>query len=283
MKIVCKIYVLGTVVLIIMFSVISVATASEKLLNRWTFYFGALSANSIDTTVSAIPKNVAIPIGSIINLNRDLNVSNRDQSFRIGAGYRFTDRHQINFSYYKMAVSGEKIIQNDFSWNGQDYKAGMKIGSSFETTTTKLGYLYNFHNDNKVELSVGGGLHISNFAVGMSLLGEVQGSPVPVDFNEVSELNATAPFPFISAMIKYNITKRWLFSWEYDVLRMSYSGIEGVMIDSLISIEHNTFKHVGFGLGFDQFRIDISGQDSDINYEYSNDYDVLIFYVKGQF
>ena len=104
---------------------------------------------------------------------------------------------------------------------------------------------------------------------------------MPADFQRSAVLDATAPVPYLSFLVGYDIGKRWSFRWKYDALRLSFQDISGVMTDSLLSVEHHTFKHVGFGFGWNAFRIDIDGTDGDTDYKFKNEFEGILLYVKG--
>jgi len=257
-----------------------VDVAAEDRPDRLGISLGPFRVDSIDVTAAAVPTGRVIPAGAVINLNRNLGVEDSDDSFRLDGYYRFAKRHRIDWSYYRIKVAGERTIQEGFEWDGQQYEAGMRIASFWETTTVKLGYLFSFHHDNKVELGIGGGLHITDLTIGLDILAFATGQD-PTQFQRSAALNATAPVPYLDFMIDYYIGKRWSFNWKYDALRLSYEDISGVMIDSLVSIEHRTFKHVGFGFGWNAFRINIDGTSGDTDYVFKNEFDGVLLYVKG--
>ncbi len=268
-------------VLILLSALASIATANEKLPDRWGLSLGAFKIDSINTVANFAPKDLAIPLGLNIDLNRNLDVNDSDNSFRFDSYYRFTDRHKITLSYLQMKVAGEKTLTEQFDWNGQTYFAGARIGSYFENKTVKLGYLFSFHNTDKIELAVGGGLHISTFGIGLDLIAQAQGETTPSNFETSAKMNITTPLPYITVLIEYQISPRWSFKWNYDALNLSFNNISGTMFDSFSSVEHRTFKNVGFGFGLNTFRVNIEGENSSINYRINSSYDAIIFYVKG--
>lgn len=275
-----RLYAVTIVMASMLFAAPTISVAAEELPDRLGISLGAFRVDSIDVTAAAVPANTTIPAGAIINLNRTLNVEDSDNSFRLDGYYRFGKRHRIDWSYYQIKVAGERTTTESFEWDGQQYDAGMTIGSFWETKTTKLGYLYSFHHDNKVELGVGGGLHVTDLAIGLDILAFAQGQD-PTEFQRSAVLDATAPVPYLAFMVDYNIGWRWSFNWKYNALRLSFQDISGIMTDSLVSIEHHTFKNFGFGFGWNAFRIDIDGTDGDTDYKFNNEYDGILLYVKG--
>ncbi|MFV1983081.1 MAG: DUF481 domain-containing protein [Thiohalomonadales bacterium] len=268
-------------VIILLSSLVSITTANEKLPDRWGVSLGAFKVDSINTTANVAPKNLAVPLGLNIDLNRNLDVNDSDNSFRFDSYYRFTDRHKITLSYLQMKVTGEKTLNEQFDWDGQTYYAGARIGSYFENKTVKVGYLFSYHHTDKVELAIGGGLHISTFGIGLDLIAQAQGQTMPANFETSANLDITTPLPYLSVLIEYQISPRWSFKWKYDALNLSFNNISGTMFDSFSSVEHRTFKNVGFGLGLNTFRINIEGDNSSAYYRINSSYDGLILFVKG--
>ncbi|MFV2056632.1 MAG: hypothetical protein ACC707_09200 [Thiohalomonadales bacterium] len=261
----------------------SLATAAEKLPDRWSISLSAVKIDGSNTSAGFANTDSIIPIGIAVDLNRNLGIKDNDNSFRIDGYYRFTDRHQIVFSNYKIKLDGTKTLTEGFTWNDQPYEIGAQVSSFFNNTTTKLGYLFSFHHDNKVELAIGGGLHITEFNIGLNLLATADGGTAPSEFNSNGELKATAPVPFMSFLVHYDISQRWSFNWKYDSLRLSFNNVDGTMIDSMASVEHRTYEHVAFGFGVNSFRINIDGEDSTSRFVVKSAFDGILIYARAAF
>ncbi|HEX6881780.1 MAG TPA: hypothetical protein VF530_00285, partial [Planctomycetota bacterium] len=54
-----------------------------------------------------------------------------------------------------------------------------------------------------------------------------------------------------------------------------YEEYDGFLNNTRIALEHRTFRHVGFGVGLDYFRIDASVESESGNLSVSAEYDYL--------
>jgi len=264
-------------------SLTSIATAREQVPDRMGISLGYFMVRSINTTAGVVEKDSIFPIGTNIDLEKNLGIGNNDNSFRLDSFYRFNNRHQITLTYYQIKVSGNRTLTDEFTWDDQLYEVGAQVGSFFKNKTVKVGYLFSFHHDKSVELAFGGGLHITKFNIGLDLIATASGGTAPVGFETEAELNATAPVPYMSFLVNYAISPRWSFYMKNDTLRLSFNDINGLMTDSMVAVEHRTFKNVAFGLGLNYFRIELDGDKTSERYKIDSNFDGLLFYAKAVF
>jgi hypothetical protein len=48
-----------------------------------------------------------------------------------------------------------------------------------------------------------------------------------------------------------------------DAFYLEFGNYRGAIIDARLALEYNLFKNVGFGLGFEHFRINVEAHNSD--------------------
>lgn len=63
--------------------------------------------------------------------------------------------------------------------------------------------------------------------------------------------------------LRYNISRRWRFNANSQFFFLRYEDFEGSLTDVRLNVEHQTFRHVGFGLGLNRIDFDIEADSSD--------------------
>lgn len=250
--------------------------------DRFGIFVGAFRVKGIDIQAQVSPKNIP-GVGAIINFNDDLGMDNNDDSFRIDGYYRFTPRHRIDFAWYETRVEGERTVTRNIEWNGQTYPVGARVSSFFEQTTYKVNYLFSFYHNEKVELGVGAGLHITDLATGLKVENI---SDVPIldpDINLKGDVSATAPLPVGSLLLEYRILPRFAVRLRNDWFALDYDGYKGVFIDSFVTFEYQVIRNMAIGLGWDRVKLDVTGDEDDRRWDVDVDYDGYMFYLKAMF
>ena len=93
----------------------------------------------------------------------------------------------------------------------------------------------------------------------------------------------TAPLPTIGASVKYSLGRRWLFYGEVGIFRLEFDQYDGALNELILGFEHRTFEHVGFGMGFNYFEIDVDTDSISWRGEFDFEYYGPTPYVSGRF
>lgn len=192
--------------------------------------------------------------GTTINFKRDLGVSESDDAPRVDGYYRFTPRHRIDFAWFKVEREGTRTLSIDIDFEDETFTVGTQVDSFSKYETLKVAYIYSFHRDKKVEMGIGGGLHIEDIEAGLSA--DAVGKREDAD--------TTAPAPVASFRLSYNFTPRWSIRWDFDIFFLEEDDFDGSLTDNRLAVEHHTFKNVGFGAGFSRFVLDVETQKDDL-------------------
>lgn len=144
-------------------------------------------------------------------------------------------------------------MSREIDIDGQPILVGARIESYLNTAIFKLGYNYSFYHSDKVEMAVGGGLHITGLDAGVK--GEITvGDPRAVA-SESSSL--TAPLPVVSLKLRYKITPALSWGLSTDVFLLTFGDYEGQFRDTNLNLEWRFSKHAGLGGGFNSNELSI--------------------------
>ena len=104
-------------------------------------------------------------------------------------------------------------------------------------------------------MALSAGLHITG--VGLTI-----NSDAGVEKQE--EESFTAPLPVIGFRLDVATAKNWKVLTRVDLFYLEYDQFTGGLADVYFGVEWNPFKHVGFGLGYNNvtYRVEAEGTDS---------------------
>ena len=122
-----------------------VQAAHEKLPDRFTARVGVYNVRDADTTYR-VDEAEGIE-GTTVNFKRDLGVSESDDAPRVDGYYRFTPRHRIDFSWFKVEREGTRTIDIDIEFEDETFTVGTQVDSFTNLETLKVAYIYSFHHD----------------------------------------------------------------------------------------------------------------------------------------
>lgn len=232
--------------------------AQEPLPDKFQINVGAFFVTRANTTASLGVKSGPFVAGTSIDFHQDLDLPDSDTVSRIDGYYRFGKRSRVDFSYWKIDRSGTATTRQEIKWGDITIPAGTPLVSSFlDEEVLKATYGFSFYNVPKAELGVDIGLYIADISIGLSCP-----ACTPPD-NQRETADLTAPLPVIGAYFRYNISHRWRFVGKADFFYLEIGDYEGSLTDLRLNIEHHTWKHAGFGFGFNGIQTQLDYDTSD--------------------
>jgi len=253
--------------------------ASAKVADKWKINAGGMFVTSFETEVRLTPKN--FPVGARINTKDQLGMKNDTNVFRADGYYRFTDTHSIDFSYFAVNSDGNRAIDTDIKWTDQEgneniISAGANITSYFNMDVYKINYGYSFYHNDKVELTLTAGLHITSIDVGIAATGTVDGVATST---YSSSSSVTVPLPVIGFRGEYTIIPKHLFvNYKADYFLLDYDGFTGSLTSTALNLEYRFVENVGVGFGYNANKIYLQSDDGNKQLEVTNDLSGALLY-----
>lgn len=229
------------------------AFAQETLPDKFKINVGAFFVTDISTDVTIAKTGEAISAGVGIDFEDQLGLENRDTVPRIDGYYRFGKKSRVDFSYWKLDRDSTFTINENISIGDINIGVNETVFTRFDTETLKASYGFSFYNVPKAELGLSAGLHITNIAIKVADLSGGAGS---------EEVEGPVPLPVFGFYLRYNISHRWRFVGHSEWFFIDYDEFEGSLTDVRLSVEHQTFKHAGFGFGFNRIEYDLEVDDT---------------------
>lgn len=199
---------------------------------------GAMAFTSIDTLF--VSDLFGGQLSAAVDLSRDLDLDDSVTSEFIEGYYRPSRKSRWDFSYYRMNRRGQTFAGRNIEINDRVFPIGTDISTRMEYWTLKGSYSYLFHSHDNIDLGLSIGLHISDYDLSFSATN-------PSIDEEESQL---LPLPVFGVLFNYGLSEKTLLAYKHDIFFLDYDDYTGTMLDAKISVEHRTFRNVGFELGY---------------------------------
>ncbi|PHR59592.1 MAG: hypothetical protein COA44_01230 [Arcobacter sp.] len=229
---------------------------AEEFGDTFKIRIGGYLLSDNETTLSATTPYL---VGAKINLKDDLGMETKTNVFRLDGHYRFSDVHKVEFAYYSINTRGSNTISKDLNFDGATYQAGANINSYLDMDIYKLNYAYSFYHNEKVELSIGAGLHFMDISTGLSGNAVIDNQPASFRSESVDVL---APLPVIGFDLDYAVSPRFHIRGSIDYFGISIDKYSGSFTDVLISADYQAFDNFGMGLGLNVTNLDAKVDDT---------------------
>ncbi len=234
--------------------------------DKWKVNAGGMFVTEFETDMQLSKKG--FPVGAKINTKDQLGLDSDTATFRLDGYYRFTEHHAIEGSYYGIRSDGHRTVSGEFEWDGDIIGAGARVDSYFDMDIFKVNYLYSFYHNDRVELALSVGLHITSIDLGLTAHGTVNDLPSET---VSSASSVTAPLPTVGFKGEYTVIPKYLFvEYQADYFYLEFNSFKGSLVSSTLALEYYFVEHVGVGLGFDSTIIDVEMDDGDKKVEVEN-------------
>ena len=252
----------------------------EKVLDKFRIALGGYTIPSMDSTVSLTDADLGA--GASVSPQDTLGLESQYTVLRLDGHYRFNNKHALTYSWYSIRSSGDKTLDEDFTWTDENGNTitipiGARAQTNLDYDIFKLGYLWSFYHSNKVELSAGAGLHITKVAIGLTA-----DTTVPED-SGVADVDTTVPLPVLSFVLSYQVNPKFHWYLKSEAFALAFDDWEGTYTDGTLGIEYRFWKHVGIGAGLASNSLQITEKTGEYKFQYTNRISGLLFYVAGYF
>ena len=256
---------MNTKILLVALLFVGVSLSAE-VKDKWKINMGTMFVTNFETEMQLTHDK--LPLAARINTKDQLGMESDTNVFRLDGYYRFNDTHSIDFAYFSVKSDGQKDLTASIEWDGQIIGIGTTVKSYFDMDIYKVNYGYSFYHNEKVELMLTVGLHITSVDLGV-------GSPA-----ESSSSGATIPLPVVGFKGQYTIIDKTLFvEYKTDYFALQYDNIKGTLLSSALNIEYRFVDHVGVGLGYNVNKIYVSAESGDTELEVENDLSGAMLYL----
>ena len=216
-------------------------------------------------------------IGTSIDLEDDLDLPEDKSASYLSFSWRMSGRHFLEMEQFTFKRSGAATLTGEIEFGDNVFEFGALVNSYFDTRVTRISYAYVIHDSNKFALGLSAGLHITKLNTGIRDIAS------PFSNQDVAFAAVTAPLPVIGMTAGWRISEKLFMYGRVQIFRLSIDDYAGKLDHASVKLEYDAFKHVGVGVGYDLFdlNLDIDRRlwNGNINFRFHGP----ILYLKGYF
>ena len=228
-----------------------------------------LLANTFSASIGAFvhDKTVGVRVdGSLeidldeVEFNDQWKLDSNEASASLDIRWRFGKKWSVAGQYFESSDSSRAILEEDIQWGDYVFREGTNVGAGVGLTVARVFFGRKFHEGHNHEFGAGIGVHwleIEAFVDGEAYVNDESSGYLR------ERVSAGAPLPNIGAWYMHAFSPEWLVSARFDWLDASIDKYSGRLINTSLGINYQPFDHVGFGLAYQVFDLDVDVDDSD--------------------
>ena len=198
--------------------------------------------------------NPALPgENTLIDLDQEFGLRNGDETTAVEMAWRYGQRWSFLGQYFKSTYGVTKTLDEDISWDDIVFNAGSSATVAGGFQLTRFFFGRELDTSPKHNFGIGGGIHWMD--IGTAIEGTVIVNDEP--FSERRSARIEGPLPNIGVWYKYSITPRWAFRSRLDFFSASIDRYDGYMINGGLGLNFRAWEHIGFGLSYNYFELDV--------------------------
>jgi outer membrane scaffolding protein for murein synthesis (MipA/OmpV family) len=206
-----------------------------------------------------------------VDLEDELGLNAGTWAGFIDAVWRLRLYHRLELSLFELSRDATTDLDSPLEIGDIIFDAGDIVTTEFSTQIIRLAYGFSLIQDDQKELSLIGGVHITDV--------EYRNS----SDNQVVDASTTAILPVVGVHLRVNPTNSWqaLVRLEYYELDLSQHG--GRMIDFSVAGQYQFTNNFAAGAGYSWYRQDINSKDPDFTGDFQFDYRGPVLYLRARF
>ena len=153
---------------------------------------------------------------------------------------------------------------------------GAQVKADWNFDLLKLGYDYSFLNKRRYEMFFGAGLNVRSMDVSIAYQATLGENSTGAEFAEVQWV----PLPTGAVGGRWNLTRKLQATFTYDLFYLEFQEYSGHYQEVMLSLEHNTFKHVGIGAAIDLASLNLRAKTDDWRGEFDSRVAGIFAYLK---
>lgn len=214
-----------------------------------------------------------IPTGTgDINFEEQFGLSKNDDLFALNFGWRFGKKWELGAQYFESDGQRQAVLDEDVEWGDYVFGAGTGVAAGIDFTLIRTFFGRNFDSADHHDFGVGIGIHY--LEIGAFIAGNAIVNGEQAGFRREAA-KAAAPLPNIGAWYVRALSDRWAFRARIDWLSADVGDYDGTLINASAGFNYQLFEHVGLGLSYSLFQLDVGVDDDDWRGEVKTKYEGL--------
>ena len=190
-----------------------------------------------------------------IDLEQDLGVAGRVDTFWVDASWRLGRRHQVKLAFTRASRErANHTIERDFAWGGENYTAGLR--ATTRTDSDLLGGYYRFAVARSDRFEIGPTIGVGYLWVDARIqaAGSVTG-PAGTEDRTIDEGATIGSITgALGGYMSARPTSRLVLQGDYLYVRVDPEGSQASVTDWRIAAHYFISRHAGLGVQYKLYR-----------------------------
>ena len=224
------------------------STGTPLLSDRAGIIAGAFLNQSRTTYVEAGPRS----IGTVMVLERDLNLSTDNTNGRSDVFYRIKPRHTLVLTLIAINRSGDRVVDRSLEFRDLSFTTNTSVHTTFDSALMGLGYRYSFINDGRVETGIATGISVYRYDLsltGQASLTDTTGGGGTQQLRHASS-QILAPIPSVGIFSALALRHDLVFYGAMTMFVFHYGSFSANMVDGDVGLHYFPVRHIGVGAAF---------------------------------
>jgi hypothetical protein len=248
-----------------------VGRAADPSWDRFRITVGAFRP-SINSNVRL--DSSALLAGTPVDLEENLGLEDSSTLLSVEAIWRVTKRFSVEGSYFELGRSGSGTLTQPVDFGNQTFALNADVDTTLNTDIASLALQYSFWHGEKLDLAASVGAYLMRIEASMV-------STTPANISE--SLSGDAPLPLLGLRAAYQFTSWMSLDLKARYFAANISDVDGSMTNLLAGLQFNPFEHLGIGLGYEHFEIDITSENQELPGKFLIEYSGPKLYMTAQF
>lgn len=212
-----------------------------------------------------------------VDFGDEFNLNKSDETFDLEFGWRFGEKWSLLTQYFESSGATGATLEEDVEWGDVIFEQGTNVVAGQDFALVRVFFGRDFATSERHDAGIGAGFHwleIGAFIEGTVIINGERDS-------RRESVRVAAPLPNIGGWYRYSWDSKWAFRARLDWFSASVGEYDGTMTNASIGLSYQMFEHLGIGLNYNDFELDVGIRKSDWNGSLRTSYEGLFVYLSA--
>ena len=235
-------------------------------------FSGSLEASYLGLETKARVDSKRLGIGTELSFESDLDLGSSKSIPSVTLEYRLGRRHLLSAFWQDIDRSSSSQPLTEIQFGELVIPIDSNVELGYDIKEVLLGYNYYFVLKDRKAIGVATGLRFLEISTTLTVLG--------LDLTQ--EVDVIAPVPFAGIDFRYGLSPKWRLTSTVGLFYIEIGDVKGSQSILGVTMEHLTFKNVGFGFKLRYSLVDLEVDDADYTGTVDLEINNLTFFVRAR-